>query len=96
MRIAERVRQIEPSATLSISAKAKAMKQEGIDVISFSAGEPDFDTPLPIKEEAKKAIDQGFTKYTPTSGILELKEAICEKLSRENGLQYQREEIIVS
>ncbi|NSW77376.1 MAG: pyridoxal phosphate-dependent aminotransferase [Candidatus Atribacteria bacterium] len=96
MRIAERVQQIEPSATLSISARAKAMKQEGIDVISFSAGEPDFDTPLPIKEEAKKAIDQGFTKYTPTSGIPELKEAICGKLFRENGLSYQKEEIIVS
>lgn len=96
MRIAERVQQIEPSATLSISARAKAMKQEGIDVISFSAGEPDFDTPLPIKEEAKKAIDQGFTKYTPTSGIPELKEAICGKLLRENGLSYKKEEIIVS
>lgn len=96
MRIAERVQQIEPSATLSISARAKAMKQEGIDVISFSAGEPDFDTPSPIKEEAKKAVDQGFTKYTPTSGIPELKEAICGKLLRENGLSYQKEEIIVS
>ncbi|MEN3186490.1 MAG: pyridoxal phosphate-dependent aminotransferase [Atribacterota bacterium] len=96
MRIAERAHQIEPSATLSISAKAKTMKQEGIDVISFSAGEPDFDTPLPIKEEAKKAIDQGFTKYTPTSGIPELKEAICAKLLRENGLRYEKEEIIVS
>jgi aspartate aminotransferase len=96
MQIAERVKQIEPSATLSISARARAMKQEGIDVISFSAGEPDFDTPVSIKEEAKKAIDQGFTKYTPTSGIPELKEAICEKLARENGLEYRREEIIVS
>lgn len=96
MQIAERVKQIEPSATLSISAKAKTMKQEGIDVISFSAGEPDFDTPLTIKEEAKKAIDRGFTKYTPTSGILELKEAIREKFSRENDLDYQRDEIIVS
>ncbi|MGQ9473797.1 MAG: pyridoxal phosphate-dependent aminotransferase [Candidatus Caldatribacteriaceae bacterium] len=96
MQIAERVRQIEPSATLSISARAKAMKQEGIDVISFSAGEPDFDTPLTIKEEAKKAIDHGFTKYTPTAGITELKEAIREKLLQENDLDYQRDEIIVS
>ncbi|WP_369018417.1 pyridoxal phosphate-dependent aminotransferase [Thermatribacter velox] len=72
------------------------MKKSGLDVISFSAGEPDFDTPLPIKEAAKRAIDQGFTKYTPTSGIPELKEAICEKLKRENDLHYTKEEIIVS
>ncbi|MCX7668299.1 MAG: pyridoxal phosphate-dependent aminotransferase, partial [Atribacterota bacterium] len=96
MRIAERVQQIEPSATLSISARAQTMKQKGVDVISLSAGEPDFDTPLPIKEEAKRAIDFGFTKYTPTSGIAELKDAICEKLSRENSLEYRKEEIIVS
>jgi len=72
------------------------MRAKGLDVVSFSAGEPDFDTPLPIKEAAKKALDQGFTKYTPTSGTEELKEAICDKLSRENNLQYQKSEIIVS
>lgn len=87
---------IAPSATLSISAKAQAMKRQGIDVISFSAGEPDFDTPSFIKEEAKRAIDLGFTKYTPTPGIGELREAICEKLKRENGLSYSPNEVIVS
>jgi len=94
--LSERAQKIKPSATLSISAKAKAMKKSGLDVVSFSAGEPNFDTPLPIKEAAKQAIDQGFTKYTPTSGIPELKEAICEKLKRENGLHYTKEEVIVS
>ncbi len=96
MLLSERAQKIKPSATLSISAKAKAMKKAGLDVISFSAGEPDFDTPLPIKEAAKEAINQGFTKYTPTTGISELKEAICEKLKRENNLHYTKEEIIVS
>lgn len=87
---------IAPSATLSISAKAQAMQRQGIEIISFSAGEPDFDTPSFIKEEAKKAIDAGFTKYTPTPGIVELREAICEKLKRENGLSYSPQEVIVS
>lgn len=87
---------IAPSATLSISAKAQAMKRQGIDVIAFSAGEPDFDTPLFIKEEAKRAIDAGCTKYTPTPGIPELREAICDKLKRENGLSYSPQEVIVS
>jgi aspartate aminotransferase len=72
------------------------MRKQGIDVISFSAGEPDFDTPSLIKEEAKRAIDGGFTKYTATQGMLELREAICEKLKRENGLSYSPQEIVVS
>lgn len=96
VRISKRVQMIAPSATLSISAKAQAMKRQGIDVISFSAGEPDFDTPLFIKEEAKRAIDAGCTKYTPTPGIPELREAICDKLKRENGLSYSPQEVIVS
>ena len=96
MKISQKVSQIEPSATLTISARAKAMKKNGLNVISFSAGEPDFDTPQFIKDAAKLAIDQGFTKYTPTSGILELKEAICNKLDQENGLTYHPDEIIVS
>jgi aspartate aminotransferase len=81
---------------LGITAKAKKMKAEGIDVIGFGAGEPDFDTPENIKEAAKRAIDSGFTKYTPTSGIPELKDAICEKFKRDNGLDYGREEVLVS
>jgi len=96
LQITERAKNIEPSATLSISARAKALQKQGRDIISFSAGEPDFDTPSVIKEEAKKAIDEGFTKYTPTSGIPELKEAISKKLEGENGLFYSPREIIVS
>lgn len=96
VRLSQRVQMIAPSATLSISAKAQAMKRQGIDVVSFSAGEPDFDTPAFIKEDAKRAIDAGFTKYTPTPGIPELREAICEKLKRENGLSYSPQEVIVS
>ncbi|MDK2896138.1 MAG: aspartate aminotransferase [Candidatus Atribacteria bacterium] len=96
MYLSDRVKNIAPSATLAISSRAKAMKKDGIDVISFSAGEPDFDTPSPIKEAAKQAIDQGFTKYTPVGGTLELKQAISQKLLRENNLHYGESEIIVS
>ncbi|MCM8757505.1 MAG: pyridoxal phosphate-dependent aminotransferase [Candidatus Omnitrophica bacterium] len=95
MKLAKRISKISPSPTLSITAKAKRMQQEGIDVIGFGAGEPDFDTPLNIKEKAKTAIDKGFTKYTSTSGIKELKEAICEKLKKDNFLEYSPEEVIV-
>lgn len=87
---------IKPSATLSITAKAKEMKKQGLDVVSLAAGEPDFDTPLNIKQKAKEAIDQGFTKYTPSSGILELKKAICDKFLKENNLIYQPSQILVS
>ncbi len=96
MRLSKRVSSIGPSPTLGITAKAKKMRAEGIDVIGFGAGEPDFDTPVNIKEAAKKAIDAGFTKYTPASGIPELKVAICEKLKRDNDLDYEPEEILVS
>ncbi|MFH1339046.1 MAG: pyridoxal phosphate-dependent aminotransferase [Candidatus Omnitrophota bacterium] len=96
MRLSKRIAKIEPSATLSISAQAKKMKAEGIDVIGFGAGEPDFDTPGHIKEAAKQALDEGFTKYTPASGIKELKEAICQKFRRDNSLDYSPEEILVS
>ena len=96
MRLSKRVSSIGPSPTLGITAKAKKMRAEGIDVIGFGAGEPDFDTPVNIKEAAKKAIDAGFTKYTPTSGIPELKVVICEKLKRDNDLDYEPEEILVS
>ena len=94
--LSQRVRQVKPSPTLAITAKAKAMKAQGIDVISFGAGEPDFDTPPHIKEAAVKALGEGFTKYTPSTGIEELKEAICEKFLRENDLRYSPEEVIVT
>jgi aspartate aminotransferase len=95
-RISERARNAAPSPTLAITAKAKAMQAQGIDVIGFGAGEPDFDTPEHIKEAAVAALGRGETKYTPSSGIPPLREAICEKLQRENGLTYQPNQIIVS
>ncbi|MGD9014744.1 MAG: pyridoxal phosphate-dependent aminotransferase [Candidatus Omnitrophota bacterium] len=96
MSLSKRVVQINPSATLAITAKAKAMKAEGMQVIGFGAGEPDFDTPEHIKQAAKRALDEGFTKYTPSSGIKELKEAICQKFKSDNSLEYLPEEILVS
>lgn len=96
MSLSKRAGLISPSITLAITAKAKKMKQEGIDVIGFGAGEPDFDTPDYIKEAAKNSIDSGFTKYTPASGIPELKEAVCNKLKKDNGLDYEVPEIIIS
>lgn len=94
--ISQRVQDINPSATLAIAAKAKAMRKQGIDVLSLSAGEPDFDTPTHIKNAAIQALHDGFTKYTPTSGIPELKEAICAKLKIDNSLSYSPENILVS
>ncbi|OGX19283.1 MAG: aspartate aminotransferase [Omnitrophica WOR_2 bacterium RBG_13_44_8b] len=96
MIISKRIMQISPSPTLSITAKAKKMQAEGINVIGFGAGEPDFDTPVNIKEAAKKAIDKGFTKYTPTAGTKELKDAICAKFKKDNNLEYSPDEILVS
>lgn len=94
--ISKRAMSITPSATLTITARAKAMKKDGIDVVSFGAGEPDFDTPDHIKKAAQDAMLAGFTKYTPTSGIPELKQAICRKLKVDNGLDYAPEQILVS
>lgn len=94
--ISTRAQSIQPSLTLAISARAKEMKAKGVDVISFAAGEPDFDTPHHIKNAAIEAIQSGFTKYTTTSGILELKEAICRKFVRDNNLIYAPENILVS
>ncbi len=96
MKLAKRVGRIQPSPTLAITSKAKAMKAQGIDVVGFGAGEPDFDTPVHIKEIAKKALDAGYTKYTPVPGSPELKDAVIAKLKRDNGLEYRRENIIVS
>lgn len=95
-RIAKRAAGISPSLTLAITAKAKAMKAAGESVISFGVGEPDFNTPDFIIQAAKDAMDKGYTKYTPSSGLPALKKAICEKLKRENGLDYDPSQIIVS
>lgn len=96
MNLSKRASNIKPSPTLTIDAKAKALKAQGVDIIGFGAGEPDFDTPDNIKEAAIKAIKEGFTRYTPVSGIEELKDAIIEKFKKDNGLTYERSEIIVS
>jgi len=82
--------------TLESTAKAKKLKDEGVDVVSFGAGEPDFNTPEYIRESAKRAIDKGLTKYTPASGLLALKEAVCKKLKRDNGLDYSAQNIVIS
>ena len=94
--ISEKISKIAPSLTLEITAKAKKMKAEGISVIGFGAGEPDFNTPDYIIEGAKKALDTGFTKYTPASGMPELKKAICEKFYKDNGLKYEPAQIVIS
>jgi aspartate aminotransferase len=96
MKLAERVSQVAPSITLAIAAKAKAMKAEGIDVCSFSAGEPDFDTPNHIKAAAQKALAEGKTKYGPASGEPLLRNAIAHKLKTENNLDYKAENVIVT
>lgn len=94
--LSKRARNIKPSPTLSMDAKAKEMKASGIDVVSFGVGEPDFDTPAHIKDAAIKALKEGFTKYTPVDGIPALKDAIIDKLKADNSLSYSRGEIIVS
>lgn len=95
-RISERARNAAPSPTLGITARFKAMQAQGIDVVGFAAGEPDFDTPDHIKEAAIDALRKGQTKYTPSSGTEALRQAVCEKLQRENGLEYRPNQIIVS
>ena len=95
-RISNRAASLTPSLTLAIDAKAKQMKAEGQDVVGFGAGEPDFDTPQHINDAAAKALADGFTKYTPSSGIPELRQAIADKFKRENGLTYKPSQIIVS
>ncbi|MDR2351082.1 MAG: pyridoxal phosphate-dependent aminotransferase [Endomicrobium sp.] len=96
MNISKRVQFIKPSQTLVIDAKAKALKEQGVDIINFGVGEPDFDTPQSIKNAAINAINSGFTKYCPVPGTLEIKNAIIEKLKRDNNLVYTPEQIIVS
>ena len=96
MEISARAAQLSPSLTLSIDSKAKAMKAEGIDVCGFGAGEPDFDTPEHIKQAAIAALEAGFTKYTPSAGLPELRQAIAEKLEADNQISYRASQIVVS
>ncbi|OJH36825.1 pyridoxal phosphate-dependent aminotransferase [Cystobacter ferrugineus] len=96
MNLANRLKAIKPSPTLALNAKAKALVAQGVDVVSFAAGEPDFDTPDFIKQAAIDALSKGFTKYTPTAGIPELREAICAKLERDNHLKFAPEQVLVS
>ena len=94
--LADRIVKMVESATLQMTAKARKLKQEGKDVINLSIGEPDFDTPQFIKDAAKVALDQGYTKYTPVSGLIELKRSIQEKFKRDNNIEYALDEIVVS
>jgi len=96
MGIAKRAMAIKPSPTLATAAKAKAMKSQGIDVVDFGVGEPDFDTPENVKQAGIKAIQSGFTKYTPAGGTDELKEAVVEKFKKDNGLQYEKSQVLIS
>lgn len=96
MNVSKKMSMVKPSSTLAITAKAKKLKAEGLDIVGFGAGEPDFNTPSHISQAAIEAIQTGFTKYTPATGILELKEAICEKLQRDNGVTYNANQVVVS
>ena len=96
MKLAKRVRIIEPSKTLELMAKAKALKSEGKNVLEFQVGEPDFNTPEHIKKAGIKAIEENLTKYTPSPGTMELRKAIVEKLEKENNLKYSPSEVMVS
>jgi aspartate aminotransferase len=96
LHLSARVQRAKPSQTVAVTARAAALRAQGRDVIGLGAGEPDFDTPEHIKEAARAALDAGFTKYTPVDGIPELKDAIVTKFSRDNALQYAKEQILVS
>jgi len=95
LELSEKIQGIAPSATLALNAKAKDMKAKGIDVLNFAVGEPDFNTPENIKDAGKKAIDDNFTRYTPATGIPELRKAIAAKFQKENGVTYSDSEIVV-
>lgn len=96
MELSRKGKKISSSVTLAITAKAKMLKEQGVDVVSFGAGEPDFNTPENIQEAGISAIKKGLTRYTPASGILELKEAICKKLNSDNNLLYKPSQIVIS
>ena len=94
--LSNRLNRLAPSATLAMSQRSNEMKAQGIDVINMSVGEPDFNTPEAIKDAAKKAIDENYSKYSPVSGYADLRKAIVAKLKKENGLDYTINEILVS
>ncbi len=96
MKLSERIRRLKPSATLAVDAKAKALRAQGVDVVNLSAGEPDFDTPEHIREAAKRALDEGFTRYLPAAGLPELREAVCFRLKEDYGLEYRPQEVLVT
>ncbi len=96
IKVSQRAKSVPPSATIAVTARAKELKAQGIDVVGFGAGEPDFDTPQYIKDAAIKALNEGKTKYTPAAGIIELRTAIARKLERENGLKYAPEQVVVN
>src|SRR3954452_12156129 len=96
MQLAQRIKSIKPSPTLALNARAKALAAQGVDVAGFVAGEPDFDTPEFVKQAAIDALRSGFTKYTPTAGIIELLEAICAKLKADIQLTYAPDQVLVS
>ena len=96
IKVSQRAKSVPPSATIAVTARAKELKAQGIDVVGFGAGEPDFDTPQYIKDAAIKALKEGKTKYTPAAGIVELRAAIAKKLERENGLKYAPEQVVVN
>ena len=96
MKFSNRIQQVKPSMTLAIDAKAKQLKAQGEDVIGFGAGEPDFNTPDRIKQAGARAIEENDTHYTPVGGTNDLKDAIITKLKRDNGLSYERNQILAS
>ena len=96
MKTSKKAQSVPPSATIAVTSRAKQLKADGVDIVSFGAGEPDFDTPQFIKDSAVKALDAGKTKYTAAAGIVELKTAIAEKLKRDNGLTYSPDQVIVN
>jgi aspartate aminotransferase len=96
VKLSQRVQRIKPSPTLAITARAARLRAEGKDIIGFGAGEPDFDTPEPVKQAAIEAIRKGFTKYTAVAGIAPLRQAIAEKFRRDNGLEYKADQVLVS
>jgi len=96
MQLSKRLQNLKPSATIAMSAKARELKSQGIDVISLSIGEPDFNTPDFIKEAAKKAIDDNYSGYPPIAGYADLKETICKKFKRDNNIEYTANQVVVS